>query len=132
VDAQTLKRAPRDVVMLHGAIARPQEALGQIGLLVLCSQAEGFGLVLIEAMAAGVPVVATDAPGIRDVVRHEQTGLLVPLQLQSSYPLLVMAIVRVIEDAALRQKLIENGLREVRASFSWGVVLPQYRALLQL
>ena len=40
-------------VTLHGAVRRPQEALAQIGLLVLRSDAEGFGLVLIEAMAAG-------------------------------------------------------------------------------
>ena len=64
-------------VRLCGVVPRPQEELAQIGLLVLPSEAEGFGLVLIEAMAAGVPVVATDAPGIRDVVEHERTGLLV-------------------------------------------------------
>src|SRR5205814_1575312 len=62
-------------VTLHGAIPRPQEALNQIDLLVLPSDAEGFGLVLIEAMAANIPIVATNVPGIRDVVIDGQTGL---------------------------------------------------------
>ena len=49
-------------------------------VLVLPSQAEGFGLVLIEAMAAGIPVIGTNVPGIRDVITANQTGLLVPPQ----------------------------------------------------
>src|SRR6059058_476177 len=65
-------------VTLHGAVQRPQGALSKMSLLVLPSAAEGFGLVLIEAMAAGIPVVATDVPGIRDVVRDGITGVLAP------------------------------------------------------
>src|SRR5947209_8016752 len=63
---------------LHGSVQRPQDALSKVRLLILPSAAEGFGLVLIEAMAAGIPVVATDVAGIRDVVKNEVTGLLVP------------------------------------------------------
>jgi len=117
----------RDVT-LHGRVDRPQEALKQIGVLVLPSIAEGFGLVLIEAMAAGVPVVATDVPGIRDVVRHDQTGLLVdPHDLTG----LAFAVMRVIEDAGLRSRLISAGLREVRERFSWSQVIEQYRRALK-
>jgi glycosyltransferase involved in cell wall biosynthesis len=116
-------------VTLHGAVARPQDVLPGLGLLVLPSEAEGFGLVLIEAMAAGVPVVATDAPGIRDVVRHESNGLLVPVGDPAA---LASAIERVIDDAGLRQRLIEEGFRVVRARYTWDRVLPQYRAALGL
>jgi glycosyltransferase involved in cell wall biosynthesis len=101
----------------------------QIGMLVLPSLAEGFGLVLIEAMAAGVPVVATDAPGIRDVVVHERTGLLVPVAAPEA---LAGAIARLIDDAALRRRLIDNALREVRGRFAWPAVLRQYRDVLKL
>jgi glycosyltransferase involved in cell wall biosynthesis len=117
------------VVKLHGAISRPQEALVQIGLLVLRSEAEGFGLVLIEAMAAGVPVVASDVAGIRDVVRDGETGMLVSF---ASHEEMVTTLRRVIEDAALRRRLSDNGLREVRERFSWDVVLPRYRELLRI
>lgn len=118
-----------DRVVLHGAIARPQDALSRIRLLVLPSRAEGFGLVLIEAMAAGVPVVATNVPGIRDVVRHDFTGLLVP---PGSPADLARAIDAIVSSPALRRRLVESARREVRERFSWDVVLPRYHELLGL
>jgi len=113
--------------ILHGAIARPNEALHSTDVLVLPSAAEGFGLVLIEAMAAGVPVVATDVPGIRDVVRNEVTGLLVPV---ASPIKLAEAIRRVFDEVALRDRLTAAARIEVQSRFSWAVVLPQYIQLL--
>ena len=61
-------------VTLHGMVDNPWEALSQIDILVLPSQAEGFGMVLIEAMAAGVNVVGTRVPGITDIIHHETNG----------------------------------------------------------
>ena len=55
-------------VTLHGSIPRPQDALSQIGLLVLPSISEGMPMVLIEAMAAGVPVIGRNVPGVKDVI----------------------------------------------------------------
>jgi glycosyltransferase involved in cell wall biosynthesis len=118
-----------DRVTLHGTIARPDEALSQIDVLVLPSQAEGFGLVLIEAMAAGVPVVATDVPGIRDVVRNGETGLLVPV---ASPAALAQAIKSMLNDSQLRDRLIANGREDVRRRFSWDIVLPRYQKLLEI
>ena len=117
------------LVTLHGAIAGPRSALERIAVLVLPSAAEGFGLVLIEAMAAGVPVVATDVAGIRDVVRAGQTGLLVP---PASPPQLAAAIGRLLDDQSLRERLVTTAAEDVRRRFTWDVVLPQYRALLGL
>jgi glycosyltransferase involved in cell wall biosynthesis len=116
-------------VTLRGATAKPQAAIQRFDVLVLPSQAEGFGLVLIEAMAAGVPVVATDVPGIRDVVRHELTGLLVPV---SSPTELARAIRRIAEDSSLSSKLVTQARNDVRQRFSWDAVLPEYRRLLDL
>jgi glycosyltransferase involved in cell wall biosynthesis len=114
-------------VTMHGAIEQPQSALAQSGLLVLPSLAEGFGLVLIEAMAAGVPVVATDVPGIRDVVQHERTGLLTP---PSNAPALATAIRRMVDERQLRTRLIQQAADNVRIRFTWDAVLQRYRDLL--
>ena len=82
---------------------------------------------LIEAMAAGIPVVATDVPGIRDVVRDGITGLLVPPNQPQK---LAEAINRLIANSTLRNGLIEAATADVRERFSWDVVLPKYRELL--
>ncbi len=116
-------------VTLHGLRQRPQDALAKMQLLVLPSAAEGFGLVLIEAMAARIPVVATDVAGICDVVVNEQTGLLVPpFEPQK----LADAITRIMSDSALRARLVSAAERDVRSRFTWDIVLPKYRALLGL
>jgi glycosyltransferase involved in cell wall biosynthesis len=52
--------------------------LKTVDLLVLPSLNEAFGLVLLEAMAAGVPVIGANVGGIPEIIRHEKTGLLVP------------------------------------------------------
>jgi phosphatidylinositol alpha-mannosyltransferase len=116
-----------ELVTLHGAIDGPQAALRDAELLVLPSEAEGFGLVLIEAMAAGVPVVATEAPGIRDVVQDGETGLLVPVGAPAA---LAEAIRRVLEDSALRERLIQAAFADVRRRFTWDAAIAEYRRIL--
>jgi glycosyltransferase involved in cell wall biosynthesis len=116
-------------VTLHGAVATPQQALANAGMLVLPSLAEGFGLVLIEAMAAGVPVVATDVPGVRDVVRDGVTGLLVPAGQSDA---MAGAIRRLAADQLLRKRLTTAAAADVRERFSWDSALPCYRQLLHV
>jgi len=114
-------------VTLHGVTHAVAAALANMDVLVLPSDAEGFGLVLIEAMAAGVPVIGTDADGIRDIVQHEKTGLLVP---RRSPTMIAGAIERLRADATLRQRLCDNARRFVHDRFSWPAVLEQYERLL--
>jgi len=80
-------------------------------------------------MAAGVPVVATDVPGIRDVVGNEINGLLVPV---GSPGELARAIERVLNDQPLRCRLVAAGFEDVQTRFNWSLVLPRYRAVLDL
>jgi glycosyltransferase involved in cell wall biosynthesis len=112
---------------LHGAVAGPGEALEGADVLVLPSDAEGFGLVLIEAMAAGVPVIGTHVPGIRDVIEDGISGLLVPPR---NPRVLANAITRVLSDASLREKLIAGGRDRVRRLYDWEVCYEKYRQLL--
>jgi glycosyltransferase involved in cell wall biosynthesis len=126
-EIQTWSLAPK--VLLHGAIAKPQAALQQIGMLVLPSAAEGFGLVLIEAMAAGVPVIANRAPGMWDVVRDGENGLLVDVSVPGE---LAKAMRELIDDKEKRMDFIEEGLVAAQKQFSWQAVLPAYKELLGL
>ena len=118
-------------VFFHGAVKRPQDALSQMDVLWMPSHVEGFGLVLIEAMASGVPVVATAAGGVLDVVKDNENGLLADDPIWG-YRTFAASLWKLRDDEPFRNKLIENGLRTVRERFAWSVVLPQYRALLNI
>jgi glycosyltransferase involved in cell wall biosynthesis len=113
--------------IMHGAVAGSPEALENADVLVLPSDAEGFGLVLIEAMAAGVPVIGTNVPGIRDVIEDGISGLLVPARNPRA---LANAIARVLSDASLRERLIASGSDRVRRLYDWEVCYDKYRQLL--
>ena len=73
------------------------------------SPKEGWGLTVVEAAACGTPAVATDAPGLRDSVRRDETGLLVPFADDAA---MADALVRMLSDAELRARL-------ARAAVDW-------------
>jgi glycosyltransferase involved in cell wall biosynthesis len=67
---------------------------------------EAFGLTALEALAAGCPVVASEAGGLLDLIRHDETGLLVP---PGDATALAGAVIRLIADPALRTRLSHAG-----------------------
>ena len=84
-ERQALERLSRELglgerVRFAGFVsdAERDALLSDARVCVCPSVKEGWGITVIEANALGVPVVATDAPGLRDAVRHRRTGLLVP------------------------------------------------------
>ncbi|HEV7299085.1 MAG TPA: glycosyltransferase family 4 protein [Tepidisphaeraceae bacterium] len=126
IEAAVKVRSLENRVTLHGRIDHPQAAFQQIDVLALPSEAEGFGLVLIEAMAAGVPVVAADVPGVQDVVRNGENGLLIDVR---DGPKFAVALQKAI---AQRTTLTANGLDTVRQRYEWPPVLARYRRVLEI
>lgn len=88
---------------------------------VLPSYREGLPKALLEAAACGRPMVSTDVPGCRDVVRHERTGLLVPPR---DAPALACAIARLADDPDLRARL-GRGAREHVRDFAEALIVGQ-------
>jgi glycosyltransferase involved in cell wall biosynthesis len=86
---------------------------------------ESFGIVLVEAMAAGVPVVASDIAGYREVVRDGVDGLLVP---PGDPNALAAAIRRVLSEPELAATLRAAG-RSRAEDFSWRAVAPRLEAV---
>ncbi len=85
-----------------GPVASSAEVLSAADLFVSTSVFEGFPMAVAEALAAGLPVVAFDVPGVRDVVRDGVNGLLVPFGDSAA---LAEAIARLRDDAPLRERL---------------------------
>jgi glycosyltransferase involved in cell wall biosynthesis len=88
--------------------------LGQCEIAVHCSEREPFGLVLIEAMASGVPLVASDVEGPREIVDPGRTGLLVPPDDVEGF---ATALERLVRDPALRASIARNARAEALARF---------------
>jgi glycosyltransferase involved in cell wall biosynthesis len=93
---------------------------------VLPSRYEGFPLALLEAMGHALPVVASDVPGVRDVIEHGRQGLLVPPE---SPPALAATLSRLLEDPSLRKRLGEAARRRVEIEFAPGSVHDAYEHL---
>ncbi|MFH1561093.1 MAG: glycosyltransferase family 4 protein [Patescibacteria group bacterium] len=88
---------------------------GVSDVMVLPSYSEGLGIVSLEAMATKTPVIATGIPGVNEVVRHNETGLVVPIKNPKA---IADSIVKLRMDTKLRRRLIDNGYRLVDEEFS--------------
>ena len=125
---QSLSGDVRSRVVMLGNI--PHEGLPPYHAAseVFCAPSTGresFGIVLVEAMAAGLPIVASDIPGYREVVRDEIEGILDPPRDPST---LARGVEDVLEDADLAKRLGEAG-RERAQRYSWKTVAGEIEEL---
>jgi glycosyltransferase involved in cell wall biosynthesis len=93
-----------EMVRFHGEVPheRLMENLRQGGILVHPSRREAFGVAIIEGMALGLPIVASAADGILDLIEHGVSGLLVP---PGDEVELASAVTAVLENASMRSQL---------------------------
>jgi glycosyltransferase involved in cell wall biosynthesis len=108
---------------VHGADKAALLAKAQ--MLVLPSYSENFGNVVIEAMAAGCPVIVSKEVGLADTLRDTGAGLVV----DGGSDTLSGAIARVLGDASLRQQLIDRGRAVAAERFTWPAVAEQMEQL---
>jgi glycosyltransferase involved in cell wall biosynthesis len=115
-------------VIAPGCVADVRPYLAASDLCVLPSQSEGMPRALMEAMAMGLPVVATNVGGIPDVVRDGRDGLLVPYGDQES---LASAICSLAADRARLRRMGESARERIAASFDIEAVADEYTRLFE-
>ncbi|MCS7273609.1 MAG: glycosyltransferase family 4 protein [Fimbriimonadales bacterium] len=95
-------------VRFFGYWSAVEELYAAADVLLAPARDAGLGLAVMEAMACGLPVVATDIPPMHRLVEHERTGLLVPPENPEA---LAAAALRLLQDSALAQRLSRNALQ---------------------
>jgi glycosyltransferase involved in cell wall biosynthesis len=110
-------------VIFHGSLKPSQvkkmyqnsRALVLPSITTESGEQEGLGVVLLEAMSAGIPVIGTDCGGIPEIIHHEETGLLVS---QNDVSSLCAALKRLQEDSELRESLVAGGKKFIQSSYT--------------
>jgi glycosyltransferase involved in cell wall biosynthesis len=95
-------------VRFFGYWSAVEELYAAADVLLAPARDAGLGLSTMEAIACGLPVVATDIPAMRRLIEHERTGLLVPPENPDA---LAKAALRLLQDPSLAQALSQNALR---------------------
>lgn len=116
----------RDRVIFLGKQDNVAELLSMSDLKLLLSEKESFGLVLLEAMACGVPVVATNVGGIPEVIDDGNTGFLCEV---GDIEAVAERALQVLTDEALHRKLSENGIHQAEERFHSCNIVTQYEAI---
>lgn len=131
LESQLLDWQAEGVIEWWGARDDIPGILAKSHIAVLPSYREGLPKTLLEAAACGRPIIATDVPGCREIVQHEENGLLIPVKDPAA---LAAAITHLAGDRDLRDRMGNAGRRLVESEFAESIVanetLELYRALL--
>lgn len=122
-----VERGLADAIVLAGFQANPWKYIAHADVFLLTSRYEGFGNVLIEAMACGVPVIATASAGTRDIIHHGHDGMLV----ESHTPQAIVAALQAMLRSADRRTAMANHATQSANRFALNNVIARYDAALE-
>jgi N-acetyl-alpha-D-glucosaminyl L-malate synthase BshA len=114
----------RDRVYFLGNVPNLEEVVGASDVFLLPSEAESFGMAALEAMASEVPVIATRAGGLPEVVVEGETGYLLPV---GDVEGMAQRAIEILGDEALQSRLGRNGRLVAEERFNEERIVPQYR-----
>jgi glycosyltransferase involved in cell wall biosynthesis len=109
-----------------GGVANPREHLLSADLFVLPSRSEGFSNAIIEAMAASLPVVATDVGGNAEAVQHGRTGFITPPEDPGA---LADAMIRLLEDPVAARRMGAAGKQLTAERFTTNAMMSSIKAI---
>lgn len=116
----------RDRVEFVGVVNSVAPILRKANLLLLPSETESFGLVALEAMASGVPVIASDVGGLPEVVEHGVTGFLAPV---GDVDKMAAYALQILDDCSSCRRFSKAARQRAVELFDYNDIVPQYEAL---
>jgi glycosyltransferase involved in cell wall biosynthesis len=84
---------------------------------------EGLGVVILEALASKLPVVASKSGGVVDIIQNEKTGLLIP---EKDSEAIALAVLKILKNRELQKSLKINGYNFVKNNFSWELIVKKF------
>jgi glycosyltransferase involved in cell wall biosynthesis len=119
LEDEVRKRGIRDVVQFAGHRSDIEKVMASLDILLMPSPNETFGRVIIEAMASGIPVVASGGGGVSSIVRHHVDGILTQ---PSDVEEMADGIRFMVDFPEKRKKIAENGISSAHEIFDYRVV----------
>jgi glycosyltransferase involved in cell wall biosynthesis len=126
LEALRAKLGVEDLVLLHGTVPDARAIYGAFDIAALASEAEGLPNVVLEAAAAGLPIVATAAGGTVEIITDGETGLLVPIGDEDGF---VAALALLSVDPGERRRLGEAARIDVATRFGVDRMVAEFAAL---
>lgn len=126
IEAEAQALGVSDRVLLPGFMSEPYRYVGHFDIFALSSDSEQFPISLVEAMAAGLPVVATDVGDVKAMVAHENQVLVVPVPEERAFS---AALDLLCWDATMRRRLGLANQEKARATFDEQAMIGRYAAL---
>lgn len=126
VEAEAKALEIKDRVVMPGFLADPHRYVGHFDIFALSSDSEQFPISLVEAMSAGLPVVATDVGDVKAMVAHENHDLIVSPGDEKSFAAALDLLCR---DATMRRRLGLANQEKARAQFDEKTMIARYAAL---
>jgi glycosyltransferase involved in cell wall biosynthesis len=125
LEQSVIKNKLSDKVIIHGSLSqiKIRKLMRENLLLLMTSETESFGIVLIEAMSQGMPVIATDIPSVRRIVT-KKTGILSPLQPKKFAGI----VVSLLNNHERIEKMRIDAIIEAQ-NYKWSTVVKQYEKL---
>jgi len=121
---ERLREQSQGLPVEFSGFAEIREFFEKVDVLLAPSWEEPFGIVLLEAMASGIPVVSTAAGGPLDIVRSGLNGILIPPR---NAPALASAV-RSLDDLALRSQIVQRARERIEAEYDIEKVIPKIEA----
>jgi len=113
-------------VMFSGLLKNPMPVLPKLRALVMTSLSEAASLSILEAMMCGIPVIAKSVGGNPELITDQKTGFLIA---DSSAPSFAEAMVKVLKDKSLSEKMGQAAEKEANDRFSLKVMVEQYKSI---